>query len=304
MIDPRLSRRGLAALIAAALPAAVMPRATHAAQPLRFAGSTSILPIITDAANAFRERNGRWNRVNPALPDAEIVIYTSGGGSSAGVRAAIDRTADVGMANRDPRPAELERLGAHRLHAIGIDGIAIAAHRDNPLFRVTETLTAEQVAKLFSGEFPRYSDFDPSLPDIEIVLLTRDASGGNTQIMQQRILGERSFARNALQQSSTGTQLRRLEANPNAIAYISSGVIWRSEVLRAFSVDGVPPTQERLIDGSYTLQRRMLLIVPGEQAPPMVQAFLDFLLSEAGQAIVARHDYVPAVMAPARTVGG
>lgn len=301
MTDPHPSRRRVVTLIAAALPAVLTVQAARAGQPLRFAGSTSILPIVTDAASAFRERHVRWNRVDPALPDAEIVIYSSGGGSSAGVRAAIDRTADVGMANRDPRPAELERLGAHRLHAIGIDGIAIAAHRDNPLFRATEDLTTEQLAKLFSGEYARYSDFDPSLPDAEIVLLTRDASGGNTQIMQQRVLGQRSFARGALQQPSTGTQLRRLEANPNAIAYISSGVIWRSEAVRAFSVDGVSPTQERLIDGSYTLQRRMLLIVPGEQAPPMVQAFLDFLMSKDGQAIVAKHDYVPAIMAPARS---
>lgn len=292
--SPSLPRRRLT-LIGAALAAAltgIAPGRAAAQDALQFTGSTSILPIITDAANAFRAKFGTWDRVDPALPARPIVIYTSGGGSSAGVRAAIDRTAHVGMANRDLRPQEKERLGEHTLHVIGIDGIAIAARRDNPLFTVTRDLTTEQLARLFAGEFARFRDFDPRLPDREIVLLTRDASGGNTQIMQETVMRQRSFAPGALQMPSTGTQLRRLETNANAIAYISSGVIWRSEAVEAFAVDGVMPTQENLIEGRYSLQRRMLLIVPGTPSAELA-AFLAFLLSDEGQAIVERHDYVP-----------
>lgn len=292
--SPSLPRRRLT-LIGAALAAAltgIAPGRAAAQDALQFTGSTSILPIITDAANAFRAKFGTWDRVDPALPARPIVIYTSGGGSSAGVRAAIDRTAHVGMANRDLRPQEKERLGEHTLHVIGIDGIAIAARRDNPLFTVTRDLTTEQLARLFAGEFARFRDFDPRLPDREIVLLTRDASGGNTQIMQETVMRQRSFAPGALQMPSTGTQLRRLETNANAIAYISSGVIWRSEAVEAFAVDGVMPTQENLIEGRYSLQRRMLLIVPGTPSAEL-SAFLAFLLSDEGQAIVERHDYVP-----------
>lgn len=291
-VTPRARIRLVGAALAALLVAASSGTAS-AQEALQFTGSTSILPIITDAANAFRSKYGTWDKVDPALPAREIVIYTSGGGSSAGVRAALDRTAHVGMANRELRPQEKERLGAHELHVLGIDGIAIAARRDNPLFSVTRDLSTEQLAKLFSGETARFRDFDSSLPDREIVLLTRDASGGNTQIMQESVMRERSFAPAALQMPSTGTQLRRLETNPNAVAYISSGVIWRSEEVEAFAVNGVPPTQEKLLDGSYPLQRRMLLIVPGE-ASPTLKAFLAFLLSDEGQAIVERHDYVPA----------
>lgn len=262
------------------------------ADAIQFTGSTSMLPIITDAANTFRQNFQTWDQVDPSLPAGPIVIYTSGGGSGGGVRAAIDGSAHVGMANRDPREAEVERLGEHQVIPIGIDGIAIAAHQDFPLFQVTNDLTSEQVAKLFAGEFPRFSDFDSSLPNRPMALLVRDASGGNTQIMQARILKDREFSRQTLQMPSTGTQLRRLESNANSIAYISSGVIWRTENVEAFALDGILPTQENLVNGTYPLQRRMNLIVRGEM-DPRVQAFIDFLLSPEGQKIVERHDYVP-----------
>lgn len=266
------------------------------AQSIQFTGSTSMLPIITDAANSFRETFETWDKVDPSLPAEPIVIYTSGGGSGGGVRAAIDGSAHVGMANRDPREAEIERLGEHQIIPIGIDGIAIAAHKDSPLFQVRQNLTSEEVAKLFAGEYERFRDFDSSLPNRPMALLVRDASGGNTQIMQARILKDREFSRNALQMGSTGIQLRRLESNPNTVAYISSGVIWRTDNVEPFALDGILPTQENLVNGTYPLQRRMNLIIRGEM-DPRVRAFIDFLLSPEGQSIVERHDYVPMLAA-------
>lgn len=276
---------------------AFAPALSFAQDHIQFTGSTSMLPIITDAANAFRQKYETWNRVNPALPNAPILIYTAGGGSSAGVRSAIDGSAHVGMANRDPRPAELERLGEHTITPIGIDGIAFAAHRDSPLFTKLDNLTTEQAAKIFSGEWATFRDVHPELPNRPIVLLMRDASGGNTQIVKASVLGDdRDFSRDALQMPSTGVQLRRIQSNANAFAYISSGVIWRTDDVRAFLLEGIAPTQENLVNGTYPLQRRMNLIVRGE-ADPRAQAFIDFLLSPEGQAIVERHDYVPMVAA-------
>lgn len=267
------------------------------ADSLQFAGSTSIAPIITDAAAQFREMYTTWDQVDAALPAEEITIFVSGGGSSAGIRAAIDKSADAGMANREMSEAELEQVGDHELYVLGIDGIAIAAHRDNPLFRVTDDLSYEQIAQIFSGEIASYAAFHETLDDAEILLLTRDASGGNTQIMQAMVMGDRDFSPGAMQQPSTGNQLRRLESNTNAIAYMSSGAIWRSDDVRPFAVEGISPEQGPLVDGSYELQRRMTVIVPAENMTPQLEAFMDFLLSDAGQEIVAAHDYVPAAVA-------
>lgn len=292
MIGSNLPRRRLAAValggtVALATPSLASPEA------IRLAGSTTLLPIITDAANAFRARHGSWDRVDPSLPPGEIVIYASGGGSSGGVRAALDGTAQIGMVARDLRPQEIERLGAHDTHLLAIDGIVIAARHDNPLFGATDALTSEQVARLFAGEIGRYSDFAPGLPDREIVLLIRDASGGSTEIMQELVMRQRSFAPGALQMPSIGTQIRRLETNPNAIAYTSAGAALRSETVRTFTIDGIAPTTEALAARRYPLHRPLLLVVRAERRTPQVRAFLEFLLSSEGQAIVAKHDFVP-----------
>jgi phosphate transport system substrate-binding protein len=287
-----IARRTAAGMLGAALALPAL-RTAAAVEPIRLAGATTLLPVVTDAANLFRERFGRWNRVDAALPDAEIVIYSSGGGSSAGVRGALDGTAQIGMVARDLRPQEIERLGDHEAQAIGIDGIVIAAHRDNPLLRARPDLTSAEVARIFAGEVTHYNQISPELPAQTIVLLIRDASGGSTVMVQQMIMGERKFARGALQMPSIGTQVRRLEQNPAAIAYTSAGVVLASETVGAFSLDGVAPTQSNLADRSYRLSRPLLLVSRAANRTPEVRAFLDFMLGPEGQSVVARHDFVP-----------
>ena len=290
-LRPAMRRVFAAALLGGAI--GVTAPAAVAQEAIRLAGSTTLLPIITDAANAFRAKYGTWDKVEPSLPAAEIVIYTSGGGSSGGVRAAIDGTAQIGMVARDLRPQEIQRLGEHEAHLIAIDGIVIAARHDNPLFGATDTLTREQVARIFAGEVTRYRDFASGLPDREIVLLIRDASGGSTEIMQEEVMKQRAFAASALQMPSIGTQIRRLESNANAIAYTSAGAALRSETVKTFAIDGTTPTSETLAERRYPLHRPLLLVVRADQRTPQVRAFIDFLRSDEGQAIIARHDFVP-----------
>lgn len=103
------------------------------------AGSTSVTPVMEKLREAYLEIN----------PNAEIEIHSTG--SSAGMQAAINGTADIGMASRDLKDsekAELEDL------AIAIDGIAIINNPANTI----DDLTLEQVTKIFTGEITKWSD--------------------------------------------------------------------------------------------------------------------------------------------------
>ncbi len=103
------------------------------------AGSTSVSPVMEKLKEAYEEIN----------PDANIEIQSVG--SSAGMQAAIDETADIGMASRELKDSELEVLDKY---VIALDGIAIIVNNDNPV----DNITSEQVKEVFVGDTTSWDD--------------------------------------------------------------------------------------------------------------------------------------------------
>lgn len=97
-------------------------------------GSTSVQPIMERMAQAYREYN------------PNVVIDITAPGSGAGVTAAIDGTADIGMASRELSDEEQSQLS--ETAAIAVDGIAVILHLDN----TTEDLTLEDISGIYSGD--------------------------------------------------------------------------------------------------------------------------------------------------------
>ena len=97
------------------------------------AGSTSVTPVMEKLKEAYEEIN----------PDASIEIQSVG--SSAGVNAAIDGTADIGMASRELKDSELAELEGT---VIALDGIAIIVNNENEL----DNISMEQIKDIFVGE--------------------------------------------------------------------------------------------------------------------------------------------------------
>lgn len=103
------------------------------------AGSSSVTPVMEKLREAYLIIN----------PNAQIEVQQSD--SSAGMQAAIDGTADIGMASRalkDSEKAELKDI------AIALDGIAVIIHPANPL----TDISLENVKNVFIGEFINWSD--------------------------------------------------------------------------------------------------------------------------------------------------
>ncbi|MCC5885942.1 MAG: substrate-binding domain-containing protein [Gammaproteobacteria bacterium] len=259
---------------------------------LLLSGSTTLIPIVTNAAEAFTTRYRTWNRFDPALPARPIVIETAGGGSGQGVRAVLDGVASAGMVARELREQELERLGSHQAVRVGIDAVAVAARSDNPLRSQRQNLTAAELHRLLSGEVATYRAFDSNLPDREVVLLVRDASAGSAVMIQRQFLGETPVSPRALQMSSQGQLLRSLQGNPHTLAYISAGLVNAHDDISAFAIDGVQPSDDNVVSGAYELARP-LLIVHRDTPNPYLAAFMRFLLGPDGQAIVADLGYIP-----------
>ena len=50
---------------------------------ISFSGSSTLAPVISKISTTFIEKNVTWDKVDSSLPDKNITIYVSAGGSGA-----------------------------------------------------------------------------------------------------------------------------------------------------------------------------------------------------------------------------
>ena len=102
-------------------------------------GSTSVSPIMEKLAEAYSELN------------EGVTINITSNGSSAGMEAAMNGTAELGMASRDLSDDEKEALN---YDAVAIDGIAVIVHPENPL----SDISLDHVKQIFLGEVTEWEE--------------------------------------------------------------------------------------------------------------------------------------------------
>jgi phosphate transport system substrate-binding protein len=255
---------------------------------LRVGGSTTLLPAIATAASDFMEKYGTWDKVDPTLPGKPVVIFVTGGGSSFGVKSAANETVHIGLVSRELKDTEKTLLGEHKSFLVGRDCVAVAVNTKSPLANRGSFTTAE-LARVFGGEAKTYKDLDPALPAKPFVLLVRDAGAGSAEIFKDKVMAKKDVSADALQMPSQGALLKKLEGNPSAIAYISSGLVSQSSELKAFAIDGKEPSTANIRSGQYPLVRSLYMVVKG-QPTVAAQRFIDYVLGE-GQRRVAEQGF-------------
>ena len=236
-----------------------------------FNGSSTLAPVITSMATTFFDTYGTWDAYDSSLPKEDIAIYVSAGGSGQGTKAVIDGTATFGMVARSVKDEEKEAIKDEKEYQVGIDALTIAVNPANPVNDVLDNLTTEQIVGLFSGEYATWKDLDSSLPDEEVVVITRDT----------------------IQASSMGELVQDIIDNQYAIGYASFGVANQNEgKVTPLKVNGVAATKENILDGSYIIQRPLLLVGSGDPTD-VQQAFLDYVLGDEGQKTVEDMGFIP-----------
>lgn len=106
-------------------------------------GSTTVLPIASQAAEAFNELY------------SEVTVTVSGGGSSVGVQSVGENSADIGMASREIKSSEVTTYPNLVKHVVCSDGIAIIVNPDNDY---VTNLTVEQVKAIYLGTYTNWNE--------------------------------------------------------------------------------------------------------------------------------------------------
>ena len=225
------------------------------------AGSTSVQPYAEILAEEF-------SHIHP-----EYEVDVQGGGSSAGITAAGSGTADIGMSSRDL--SEKERgLWAVELAK---DGLAVIVHPSNPI----DDLTLEQVRGVYTGEITNWSELGGA--EAKIHIIAREDGSGTRSAFESLVMGSAGISPRAIVQDSNGAVRLLVSDDPNSIGFISLGLA--DESVKALRLDGVEPTVENVINGSYGLFRPFLFVLKTEPEG-LAKEFIDFTLSAEGQRIL------------------
>lgn len=246
-----------------------------------FGGSTTVEPVALSAIEAFEEMH----------PNARITY--DGTGSSTGVKNALSGVYLIGGASRELKQSEIDE-GAVAI-PIALDGIAVVVNNNVPI----DNLTVEQVAKIFSGEYRSWKDVGG--PDKTIVVVNRDEASGTRAAFLELALDayygskEGEFIADAITTESNGNMVSMVGATPDAVGYCGLGYLddARNAGAKEISVDGMDPSVDNVLAGKYPVSRKLNLVTKGEpKAGSIEKAFIDFLLSDEGQAIVDEEGYI------------
>ncbi len=269
----KLILKGTSLLTSAFFMLAVMGFSSSAgAVDVIVAGSTTVQPLAELLAESYE-----------SLTDG-ITIIVQGGGSSVGVKSAANGTADIGMASREVKNSEFEEHPALVVHTIARDGIAIVIHPGSGL----SSLSLEQVRGIFSGEITNWSEIGGE--NTLVIVVSREEGSGTRAAFEDMVMDDELICLGAILQPSNGAVRTTVSITPASIAYLSFGYLDSS--VTPVTIDGVPPTVATATGGSYPIVRPLNMITLG-QPSEAAAGWLEFILGEDGQAIVASEGYLP-----------
>ena len=265
------------ALLCAAAVTAVSLAAPVAAGDLTINGSTTVLPVVQKAGEAFMASH----------PSVHLSI--SGGGSGNGIKALIEKQCDIAMSSRDIQGKEktaAEKNGVTpQRTAIAVDAIVPVVHPDNKV----SNLTVQQLADIYAGKIKNWKDVGGA--DARIVVISRDTSSGTFESWHELIMKKTRVTPAALMQASNGAVSQAVAKNRNAIGYLGLGYL--NSTVKGLSVNGVKASADTALSRQWPIARELYIFTNGAPAGD-AKLFVDYLLAQdKGQKDVREVGFVP-----------
>ncbi len=233
----------------------------------------------------------------------EVGVAVSGGGSGTGIAALINGTVDVANSSRDIHADEREQVKSHTgkeavEHKVARDGIVVFVHPSNP----AKTLTMENIACIYGekGTCETWTSIGVEVPgcaDQKIIRVSRQSNSGTYEYFREVVLGKTGdFKLGSRDMQGSKDVVDLVSKTPCAIGY--SGLGYASHEVHSIclakdsSTPCVTPTVETARSGEYPLSRTLFMYTLGEPEGE-TKAYIEWILSPAGQKIVADNGFVP-----------
>jgi phosphate transport system substrate-binding protein len=248
---------------------------------IRIAGSTTVLPIVSRAAERFQTRN------------PSIKITVNAGGSGVGVHGAGTRRLDVGLASREITSKENDRYASLNTTVIGRDAVACVVSSE--IFHSgVHSLSRKQIGDIYLGQITNWRQVGG--PDRQIIVIDKETHRGTRHVFMQYLFGK-SNARAPGARLVTGSnneEQAKIAQSDSAIGMLS--IAWINDDVIGIGIrEGrqvIEPTLKNVRAGHFPIARNLNLITAGEPKGAVKQ-FVDYLLSEEGQEFVEASGYIP-----------
>ena len=242
-------------------------------------GSTTVMPLAEKYAEVFNNMDG------------ECQVTVSGGGSGVGIKNVGSGFSDIGIASRNVRPEEKGLYGDNFVKfLIAYDAVCIAVSQ--PIYDMGITnLTRDQIKAIYNGNITNWKELCGL--DEDICAVARMPTSGTRETFSEIVMGD-------LEAETPGVGINTLvnyemktaiTGSDKAIGYLGLSYVTDGE-LQAVAYEGIYPSVENITSGSYSLSRPLYMITWGVP-DASEQEFLDFVLSEKGQALAEDMGFIP-----------
>ena len=273
---------------------------------LRLHGSNTIGKDLAPAlAVAFLKAEGAESAsyIPSGVADEGTVVAKGGNIKSIGIQAHGSATgftdlnagsADVAMASRAVKPSEradLLRFGDMRSganeHVLGLDGIAVIVHAGNPV----DHLSRGQLRDIFAGRITDWSQVGGRSQSIN--LYARDDKSGTFDTFKALVLDPNPIAPGARRFGDSQELSEAVARDPDGIGFIGLPFVDGNQALLVSDAGTRPiaPTFFTVAREEYPLSRRLFLYTASAPANVLVNRFVQFALSKAGQDIVKENGF-------------
>jgi len=262
---------------------AIISCTSHKKEIIMVSGSTTVLPVVSKAAEQFRLRH----------PDVNIVV--NAGGSGVGINLLGGKKIQIAMVSRNVSQKEIEKYTDVLFvrHPIGKD--AVVPVISSEVYNAgVKALTIAQIAGIYMGEIKNWREVGG--PDKEILAVDKEKARGTRHVFMERVLGDKEAEAPGadLVVGSNNEEQTAITQSDAAIGMLSNA--WINDDVKGLSIilsdgDVIEPTLENIINGKFPITRELLLITNGEPQGK-VKEFINFIKSPEGQKIVEQSGYV------------
>jgi phosphate transport system substrate-binding protein len=273
---------------------AVSAGAAAARDQVRVVGSSTVFPYSQAAAENFANATGM------AAPVIEST--GTGGGMKIFCEGVGEGFADVTGASRAMKKSEFELCASNGVTditelMIGYDGLSLAVSRATPFQwaltekQIYQALAAETEVdgKWVANPYKKWSEIDPSLPDLAILAYGPPPTSGTRDAFVELVMHDGCKQLDFVKAMDKATQgdfladscsrmrqdgpfveagendnliVQRLEADPSAIGIFGYSFLYENQdKLLGIPVEGVAPSPETIADFSYGVARPLFVYI-------------------------------------------
>lgn len=224
-----------------------------------------------------------------------VSVLVAAHGSGTGFKGLFNGDADIAAASRPAKDKEANLL-LHKMdvrspqseHIIGIDGLAIIVHPDNPV----NDLSVQEIAGIFSGEYQDWAELGGRMGPIHVY--ARDDKSGTWDSFKSMVLGKKALIETAQRFESNADLSDTVSGDVNGIGFVGLSSVRQSKLVSVSdgAAKSLLPNKLTVATEDYALSRRLFMYTDENPQNPYVSEFMAFALENAGQQIVADTGFI------------